>query len=125
MIIGAPRDKIPIEYSQIFVQQFDRRTHFPRSLNFVTVNLKGTNMLRLAILAIGAAAGFGYGYQTRPSLLGVQVPLNVLTSNHPMDAAFKANLASHLAVTTAVGFGIALIIVLALTAIVKGGNKAV
>lgn len=76
-------------------------------------------MLRLAILTIGAAAGFGYGYQTRPSLLGVKVPLEVIASNHPMDATFRSELLSHLAVSTMIGFGIALAVVI-LASFIKG-----
>ncbi len=81
-------------------------------------------MFRIAILALGAAAGFGYGCQTRPSLLGVQVPLEVLRSNHPMDASFKSELASHLALSTGVGFAIALAVVLVVAAISKKDSVA-
>lgn len=79
-------------------------------------------MLRLTILAIGAAAGFGYGYQTRPSLLGVKVPLEIITSNHPMDATFRSELISHLSVATMIGFGIALAVVV-LASVIKGGKS--
>lgn len=81
-------------------------------------------MLRISILALGAAAGFGYGYQTRPSLLGVQVPLEVLTSNHPMDASFKSELAAHLALSTGIGFAVALAVVLVIAAITKKDSVA-
>lgn len=81
-------------------------------------------MLRIAILALGAAAGFGYGYQTRPSLLGVQVPLDVIGSSHPMDASFKSDLIAHLSVSTGIGFAIALAVVLLLNVVGKKNEVA-
>lgn len=82
-------------------------------------------MLRVIIVGIGAAAGFGYGYQTRPSFLGVKVPLDIITSNHPMDAAVRSELISHLSVATIMGFGIALAVVV-LVALMTGekGKRA-
>lgn len=76
-------------------------------------------MLRVTILAIGAAAGFGYGYQTRPSFLGVKVPLEIISSNHRMDAPIRSELISHLSVATMMGLGIALAVVI-LAALVTG-----
>lgn len=74
-------------------------------------------MLRTIIIAIGAAAGFGYGYQTRPSLLGVKVPLDIIASNHAMDAPFRSDLISHLTVSTLMGAGIAVAVVVVISLI--------
>lgn len=70
--------------------------------------------MKFILAAIGAAAGFGVGYATRPSILGTQLPLSLLLSNHPFDAEPKAMLTQHLAVSAGVGLaiGIALVVVL-------------
>jgi hypothetical protein len=59
--------------------------------------------MRLLLIAFFAAAGFGVGIATRPTLMGMPLPMDVLTSSHPMDAEFKAELIQHLATITGVG----------------------
>lgn len=67
-----------------------------------------------AILVIaGAAIGFGVGVATRPTILGFQLPMSLLTSSHPFDAEPKSMLISHLLTTTGIGLlvGVALVAV--------------
>ncbi len=73
--------------------------------------------MRLAILLIGAVLGFFIGYQTRPSMLGVKMPLGIIGSQHPMDAPFKNEMIEHLTIATGIGIALALIAVLAVTAL--------
>lgn len=61
-------------------------------------------MSKLAFLVTGAAGGLLVGYMTRPTVMGVNIPVEVLFSGHPSDAAFRSELASHLVM--AVGLGI-------------------
>jgi len=71
--------------------------------------------MKFAIVGLLALAGFIVGFATRPTFLGMPIPLNVLTSSYPADAAFKSELMQHLAMTTGAGaaVGIALAIIVA------------
>lgn len=56
------------------------------------------------ILAIaGALIGALIGIVTRPTFMGVQVPMDILTSSSRMDAPFKDELTSHLLASTGIG----------------------
>ena len=60
---------------------------------------------RFLLVVFGAALGFALGYLTRPSFLGSKVPLDLLIANvQPEFAAIKAELVTHMAVATGVGF---------------------
>lgn len=61
-------------------------------------------------LATGAVGGFLVGYLTRPTFMGVKLPLEVLWSGHKVDAAFRSELMSHLAITIGVGLAAAWLI---------------
>ena len=68
---------------------------------------KGDNPMHaiqfLIMAAGGAVVGGLVGWLTRPTLMGVPLPLGVLTSNAPMDAPFKAELTSHLMMSVGAG----------------------
>jgi hypothetical protein len=71
-------------------------------------------MINLVLLGIGGAAGFAVGYLTRPTLLGVKVPLEIMSSTHPMDAQFRQEMMTHMAVSTAAGAAIAIALIIAI-----------
>lgn len=52
---------------------------------------------------IGGLIGILIGIATRPTIMGVKIPLAVLQSTSPMDSPFKSELLSHLGVYLAVG----------------------
>ncbi|TCQ17474.1 hypothetical protein [Rhizobium sp. PP-CC-3G-465] len=65
----------------------------------------------LGCMALGGIAGV----LTRPVVLGVPVPLDVLFSQSPLDAPFRDELASHLAMTIAAGAILAALFLFAVT----------
>jgi len=80
------------------------------------------NLLYLCLVLLGAIAGGLVGILTRPSLLGIPIPLEILTSLAPLDAPLKAELADHLVLTT--GIGLVTGIVLALVVAALFGRRA-
>jgi hypothetical protein len=75
--------------------------------------------MKLVLVILGALGGFGVGYATRPTLLGMPLPLDLLTSNYPMDAEPKSMLMSHLAITTAVGLAVGVGLAIIVSALTK------
>lgn len=64
---------------------------------------------RYAILGLGGAViGLLVGVAMRPAVLGVKIPLEVLSSRFPADAPFRSELWAHLAIYLAAGAGIGL-----------------
>lgn len=64
-----------------------------------------------AILAIaGTFLGLLVGYVTRQTFLGTPVPLSVIVSNSPMDAPFRNELVTHLAIYGLIGLIIGLML---------------
>lgn len=53
--------------------------------------------------AVGFIVGAIIGVLTRPTILGMPVPLGVLLSPHPMDAQFKAQLWQHIGLAGVAG----------------------
>lgn len=68
-----------------------------------------------AVILSGTALGGLVGYLTRPTLMGIPLPLAVLFSTARGDAPFRAELASHLAMTIGIGAIGAGILLFALT----------
>ena len=74
--------------------------------------------MKAVLVALCAAAGFAVGVVTRPTILGIQVPMDVLSSDNRFDAEPKAMLMSHLGMMTGIGLlcGVVLaVLVMALT----------
>lgn len=71
----------------------------------------------------GALIGGVIGIITRPSFMGVQIPMEVISSSARADAPFKAELTSHLILTLGVGLVLGVVIAFILSSVVKN-NKA-
>lgn len=81
-------------------------------------------MNRIIFIIVGAALGFAVGYQTRPSLLGVKLPLDVLTSTSPMDAPFKSEMMTHLGISIVIGAVVGFILAVAFGLLVSSQNRS-
>lgn len=81
-------------------------------------------MNRIIFILAGAGLGFAIGYQTRPSLLGVKLPLDVLTSTSPMDAPFRSEMMAHLGIATVIGAVVGLVLAIAFGFLASGQNKS-
>lgn len=81
----------------------------------------------VALGAAGATIGVLVGLVMRPTIMGIKIPLGVLTSSHPGDAPFRSEMLMHLGIYLAVGAGIGCAIAFALASMAPaaaGGERA-
>lgn len=78
----------------------------------------------VAFGAAGAAIGVVIGLVMRPTILGMKIPLSVLTSSHPGDAPFRSEMLTQLALYLVAGAGIGCVVAFALTAMMPAGTRA-
>ncbi len=76
------------------------------------------------LAATGAVVGCLVGAATRPSVLGVSIPLEVLTSSAPLDAPFKDELFSHLTLTTGIGLVAGCVLAFVVVTVLKSKSVA-
>lgn len=78
-----------------------------------------------AVLGFGGAGiGLLVGFVMRPAVMGIKIPLAVLTSSYPADAPYKSELLTHLATYLAAGAGIGCAIAYAVMAAAAGRQAA-
>ena len=73
--------------------------------------------MKVILSVLGAAVGFGIGIATRPTLMGMPLPMKLLTSSYSADAPFKSELVQHLVTTTGVGIAVGFALAFAVAAI--------
>lgn len=76
-------------------------------------------MMKALLLAVCTAAGIGVGIVTRPTLLGFQILMGVLTSGNQFDAEPKSMLISHLAMTAGIGLLCGIVLALVVSALTR------
>lgn len=77
------------------------------------------NPLTIFVAIAGAAGGALVGVITRPTFMGMQLPLDLLTGNNPADAPFKAELQSHMLSATGLGLLVGVVLAAVIYAVTK------
>lgn len=72
--------------------------------------MPSTLNLHTAVTILGLTIGLGVSYLSRPAVLGIQIPIEIVTSTAAADAPFRQQLAIHLGVATAIGGAIGMLI---------------
>lgn len=71
------------------------------------------------IVAVCTVIGIAVGIVTRPTLLGMQIPLSVITSSHPLDAEPKSMVFAHLGLTGGIGLLCGIVLAVLISAVTK------
>lgn len=82
------------------------------------------NCLYPVLAIVAGVVGVVIGIVTRPTYLGVQVPMDVLGSSARADAPFKTELTNHLLLTGGIGLVLGVIFAFILALILKAQKPA-